>query len=502
MEVIQTTKQSSGSSIDAYPPWVMLEPGADVETTGSYATADANTLVVARTSNGDPIGVSLRLKSPPAESRVCFHFPHDAKPDRHANEVIAANGDSVLIRIVREERNNYFIYNAGTTDAGSSQPPSLSLLPPCSRYLAKDKTGILRCGEDGLVVARLEMVQLKDETPTKHVADVVRFRSGAWYIERPRISGVSNGTEEEMFLSSWFCWSVIPVGDDMLCWVSLHRGLIFSKVYNERLTLQYVPLPEDASCTEHFYSSWNVCVTAVDTVKFVNIFARCCCGGAGGCKCQHSQHAYLIKTWTLRMDSMTWVIDGMMDATELWALNAYKSLPRIQVGFPVVSMDEPDVICFVVNDDKAWLIMVDMKTKMLRSIYSYPKGESVHRYPGKIFLPSKVSYYLNSKNPGSNSEREIEPQQVAIDYNQLKYDASNTKLLPSCCKTSAEREMHASEIFVALQEISSYGLEGDDMRKAISILSHGNGRLFSSYLGIPTRLRKDWLRMEINASIG
>ncbi|TVU03787.1 hypothetical protein EJB05_50664, partial [Eragrostis curvula] len=322
---------------------------------------------------------------------MCFHFPHNA------NEVIAAHGDSVLIRIVREERYNYFVYNVGTTDdAGSPQPPSLSLLPPCSRYLAKDKTGILRRGEDELVVARLEMIHLKDETPTKHVAEVVQFRSGAWYIEWPRISGVSNGTEEEMFLSSWFCWSVIPVGDDMLCWVSLHRGLIFSKVYNERLTLQYVPLPEDASCTEHFYSSRNVCVTAVDTVKFVNIFARCCCGGAGGCKCQHSQHAYLIKTWTLRMDSMTWVIDGMMDATGLWALNAYKSLPRIQVGL----------------------------------------------------LPG-----------GSNSEREIEPQQVAIDYNQLKYDASNTKLLPSCCKTSAEREMHASEIFVALQEISSYGLE-------------------------------------------
>ncbi|TVU02296.1 hypothetical protein EJB05_52205, partial [Eragrostis curvula] len=209
------------------------------------------------------------------------------------------------------------------------------------------------------------MVHLKDETPTKHVAEVVRFHSGAWYIERPRISGLSNGTEEEMFLSSWFCWSVIPIGDDMLCWVSLPCGLIFSKVYNERLTLRYVSLPEHASCTEHFFSSRNVCVTAGDTVKFVNILARCCCGGAGGCKCQHSQHAYLIKTWTLRMDSMTWVMDGMLDATELWALDAYKSLPRIQVGLPVVSMDEPDVICFVVNDEKAWLIMVDMKSKML-----------------------------------------------------------------------------------------------------------------------------------------
>ncbi|TVU01044.1 hypothetical protein EJB05_53525, partial [Eragrostis curvula] len=200
------------------------------------------------------------------------------------------------------------------------------------------------------------------------------------------------------------------------------------------------------------------------------------------------------------MDSMTWVIDGMMDATELWALDAYKGLPRVQVGFPVVSMDEPDVICFVLNDQQAWLILVDMRSKMLRSVYSYPKGESEHRYPNKLLLPSKVSCYLNTQNPVSNRQTEIEPQPVAILDKQLKYDASNSKLLPSGCNTSAVPEMHASEIFAALQEISTYGLACDGTRKAISILSQANGRRFRSYLGIPKNLRKDWLLMEINAN--
>ncbi|TVU02297.1 hypothetical protein EJB05_52206, partial [Eragrostis curvula] len=245
---VQATQPSSSSSSAAYPPWVMFEPGADVETTGSYSTADPKTLVVARTSTGHPIGVSLRLKSPPAESRVFVHFPQDSKPRQQPNEVIAAHGDSVLIRVDGEENlgmgtADYFVYNAGNTGAGSPQPPSLSLFPPY-RYLSKGSTGILRRGEDELVVARLNMAQLKDETPQKHVAEVLLFRSGKWLTGKPRISGLGSTIEEEKFMSSWFSGSsVIPVGEDMLCWVCLYRGLIFSKVYDESPGLRYVPLP-------------------------------------------------------------------------------------------------------------------------------------------------------------------------------------------------------------------------------------------------------------------
>ncbi|TVU01038.1 hypothetical protein EJB05_53519, partial [Eragrostis curvula] len=398
----------------------------------------------------------------------------------------AAHGDSVLIQVDRKgdyhALPDYFVYNAGTTGAGSPRPPSLSLLPPCSHYLTKDSTGILRRGEDELVVAQLQKVQLKDGTPEKYVAEILLFSSGAWYTARPRLSGI----EQEEFLYSWYSMSVIAVGEDMLCWVSMHRGLIFTNVHDEMVWLRYVPLPEDGSCTEHFDQSRNVCVTSGDTVRFVNIFARCCCGGAGGCKCKHSQHAYLIKTWTLGMDSMTWMLGGMMDATELWALDAYQSLPRVQLGFPVVSADEPHIICFMVSDEKAWLIMVDMRSKMLLSVYSYPKeeSESKHIYHGKLLLPSKVSCYLNSY-PGGSCQIGIDPKPVSILDERVTYDASNSELLPSGSNTSAELGAHASEILAALQEISSCGLEGDDMRKAISLLSRGNGHRFRSYFGIP-----------------
>ncbi|TVU01040.1 hypothetical protein EJB05_53521, partial [Eragrostis curvula] len=482
----QATNPPCSSLTAAYPPWVMFEPGADVETTGSYSTADPKTLVVARTSAGHPIGISLRLKSPPAESRVCIHFPQDYKPGHGAIEIVAAHGDSVLIRTTSSTMRALPLLWA-------PQPPSLSLLPSCRYYLSKHSTGLLRRGEDELVVARLNMVQLKDETPEKRVAEVHLFRSGKWFVGRPRISGL---IEEDKFMSSWFSGSsVIPVGEDMLCWVCLHRGLIFSRVYDESPGLHYVPLPTEPR------RNGNVCVTAGNAVKFVNIFSRCCCGGAGGGECENSDHAYLIKTWTLKMDSMTWVLDGMMDATELWGLDAYKSLPRVKVAYPVVSMDEAHIICFMICDVEAWLIKVDMRSKMLLSVYSYPKAELKHVYPGKL-LPSKVSYYLNSYPGGGSQTDIIEPQSVAVHDKQLTCDASKSKLLQSGCNTSADPGVPASEIVGALQEISSYGLEGNDMRKAISILSHGNGHRFKSYLGIPKNLRKDWLLMEINANVG
>ncbi|GJN07342.1 hypothetical protein PR202_ga25166 [Eleusine coracana subsp. coracana] len=499
MDEIQATQLSSSLS---YPPWILLEPYIDVDTTGSYSSTDTdpNTLVVARTSRGHPIGVSLSLASPPAESRVCIHLPEGSNPGNHENHVIAAHGDSVLIQVASEPGfdmpQDYFIYNAGTAASSNSpssscrQPPSLSLLPPSNGYQDTDSTGILRRGESDFVVAQLGMIRRKnddDETmPNKeqHVAEILLFRSGEWWTARwSRIPGLG---ADEIQSCAGCAWAKGSFSAGTCSTRGSGYGMCPSLTTHDaaRITLQ----------------AGTVCVTSGgggDAVKFVNTFARCCCGGDGATECKHSKNCYLIKTWTLRMDSMTWVVD----ATELWALDAYKSLPRVQPSFPVVSMDEPHVICFMLQQEMQWwLIAVDARNKTLRSVCSYEKPHQFeYTYPGNFFLPSKVSYYLNSC-PGSSSSSSqidiIEPPSLSI-RNEEK--TSNAK--PGCKTTSADpgSSMHASEILEALQEISSYDMPGDDTRKAISILSRGNGRRFRSYLGIPKNLRQDWLLMEINA---
>jgi hypothetical protein len=49
---------------------------------------------------------------------------------------------------------------------------------------------------------------------------------------------------------------------------------------------------------------------------------------------------------------MEWVKDGIIDATELWALDAYKGHPCDPLDRPSVSLDEPEVIGFRLRDTK------------------------------------------------------------------------------------------------------------------------------------------------------
>ncbi|CAM0146223.1 unnamed protein product [Urochloa decumbens] len=220
--------------------------------------------------------------------------------------------------------------------------------------------------------------------------------------------------------------------------------------------------------------------------------------------CRHSSNAYTIKTWTLKMDRKEWVMDGMVDSTELWALDAYKNLPRVQLVNPIVSLDEPHVICFMVcerfylkehGDRTEWLILVDMKSKTLQSVCRYDQGRGFFR--GRIFHPSRLSDYFNSSpscsdGPSSVSERstdsELTPSVVANSPHLTDNTSSNSK--------AASPE---EKILAVLHDIP--GLAREEMLKAYSILIHDrNGRRLAALVALPMTLRKDWLLMEIKTS--
>ncbi|RCV37306.1 hypothetical protein SETIT_8G052100v2 [Setaria italica] len=464
MEVQTAQPPSCSSSAAGYPRWVMLEQyvKSNVQDS-SRITPDAKTLAAARTSNGHRIQVSLGLAEPPATSALRVELPEGVYA-KYAT-VVAADGDSLLLRVNLDQRSfasddtlDHFVYNAGSAAADPSRPPSLSLLPsynvtyrPMIQYLVTDATGILRHGDDQIVVAELHTATVRVTLETK-AAELYMFRSGEWSIRRPRI-----------------CSSV--AGD----------GSLFGRASNR-----------------------NLGVTAGGVLKFVNIFPRCCCGGAGTSKCEHSNHAYTIHTYTLRTEGMEWVMDGMVDATELWALEAYKGLPRVPLDYPIVSMDEPHVICFLLcedhhvkyGDQTLWLLKVDTRSKTIQSVSKYPGG----RFLGRALIPSSISYYLNSYPICSSDGTSTSLGQTSqMDIEKLRAYDSRNSMLQSSCKSFAKPAVEASEILAALQDIPSYGLDRDDMLKAYSILSNDNGLRLRSLLGLPLNLRKDWLLMEIKA---
>lgn len=45
-----------------------------------------------------------------------------------------------------------------------------------------------------------------------------------------------------------------------------------------------------------------------------------------------------------------WEKDAVVDCSDLWDLDAYRLLPRLPMDFPVVSIDDPDVVCFLVSE--------------------------------------------------------------------------------------------------------------------------------------------------------
>ncbi|CAM0144625.1 unnamed protein product [Urochloa decumbens] len=462
----------------AYPPWVAFEHYCTREVQGcSPSIADDKTRASCLTTAGIAIHVSLCLAAPPEGSRVCIQLPADVKVSYSI--ALAAHGDSVLVQVAGIEAcgwssmTDHFVYNAGNAAADPPRPPSLTLLPLFDhgkrrrRYMDSKAASILRRGEDEFVVAELDMHEVGQKIPK--VAELRLLRSagrGEW----PPVSHYDGG-DADWLSSLWFSDDVIPVGGDRLCWVDVGYGLLFSDVFDENPSLRYVPLPGDPWFERSSYM--NVCVTGGgDVIKFVNIFPRCCCGRAGHSYCDYSDHAYTIHTWTLSMHDMAWVTDGTTDATDLWPLDGYKGLPCVQLDYPIMSMDEPHVICFMVCEDyhvdhgdkTVFVIMVDMRSKTLRSIFCYPEGREYHGR--QQLLPSRVSsQYFNSKQSSGRlgmSGAETVPS--------LANNISDNDLGRPACK-SPDAPIQASSlgwILAALNEIP--GLDRDDMLKAFHIL--------------------------------
>ncbi|KAF8730962.1 hypothetical protein HU200_016837 [Digitaria exilis] len=155
--------------------------------------------------------------------------------------------------------------------------------------------------------------------------ELLVFRSG------DGVEAISHCDDDdvEQLASSWETDIVLPVGDELLCWVDLSQGLLFFDVSGRSLGLRLVRLPVPMDYSRRARTSYrNVCVTAGDVIKFVEVSPRC----------PRSHHAY--SPTLMDEDDMVWEMDGVLDAAELWALDGYKGLPH--------TMDDPHAICFMV----------------------------------------------------------------------------------------------------------------------------------------------------------
>ncbi|EAZ17618.1 hypothetical protein OsJ_33154 [Oryza sativa Japonica Group] len=364
--LMETLPPPAAAAAGGCPGWAMLNHYAELEVEGDGEDSTSNsggakiTEAASRSSYGHLVRVSLRLEAPPAASQLSFHCSPCSKHRVHGpldQPSSPPTANSVLVEMHYEKGENdehfdYFVYNAGAAavadeDGLPRPPPSLSLFPtywvPLSevektayRPHQSAKAHQLREGSTGLLRRR--------RRDTLEGAELVVLRSGEW--SATPISPIVHDDGKGEELSYWEADMAVPVGDRRLCYVDLYRGVILcDDVFDEQAPLRrrprYVPLPVEAPAgafdEEHDRRGGNRrhclldtrTVCAIDggaTLKFVDIFPRCCCGRRGATQCDHSGGAFVIHTWTMRMDNdgdmSSWTMDAMIDATELWSLDA------------------------------------------------------------------------------------------------------------------------------------------------------------------------------------
>ncbi|CAO2147943.1 unnamed protein product [Urochloa humidicola] len=415
-----------------HPRWALLNRYGCPWDSSVIADGDKTT-VRSHSSSGRPFRMSFGLASLPASSFIYFDWA-EKNEAYELSHVITAHGNTVLIKLWEPQKHDgshphdYFIYNAG-----AGRPPSLSLLPICyiptlrernlmeklqdkklpwtfcvptARRMEISDTGLLRCGDgdDNLLVAKLEVTY---DVPYD-TADLCVLRHGRGWDLKREVPIVPVASEHrwcqetrkyvpvvgQKVLPCRYSTQAIPVGDRFLCWVNYDAGtFLLWDVTEENPKLHYVPLhvdpvepkeidysdSEDDDGEHPIVYCRSIGAAGADAVRLISISPRCCCGGHGRSTCARSRFAFRVSAWILRLSIkgvMTWVRDGLLDSDELWALPGYEGLPRVYLECPIVSSDNPDVVCFIVReqefvtheDRKVWMLELDTRRKALLSV--------------------------------------------------------------------------------------------------------------------------------------
>ncbi|KAJ1295724.1 hypothetical protein BS78_01G245000 [Paspalum vaginatum] len=354
-----------------FPSCVVLDNDVCRKELASFRDDDP-TSAVARASNGELVRVSFILRALPDASRLCIYIDYKG---------LAASHDAI----------DYFIYQA------SPSGPRLSLIPrhfptECEIETAEvgswrrnPRTGLLTVDRGDFVVAELHLdLERLDDVDTPLEGQLFRLcysdrytGAGEWEVKHTRACG---GKAKFCDLLCWWeAHVVVPYGS-YLCWVDYSRGIIFCDVNHSSPDLQYLPLPVDhipVGYPDPYRIGWPqasraVCITKGGTMKFINI-AR-----SDGMLSDESEpgSGFTITISTLLhrgYDDVWWRKDVAIEADQLWDMEGYHNqLPRIVPQFPLLSIDNPNIIYFVLKKNYT----VDAGERAGVLWYKYVKGTS------------------------------------------------------------------------------------------------------------------------------
>ncbi|BAD72215.1 unknown protein [Oryza sativa Japonica Group] len=401
---------------------------------------DRTTSAVSYTSGGDQISVSFELVKPPETSLLTLDWPQGPRPSAGTTSypyVIAAHDNVVLFQIISPDKYarpsaiDYFVYNANSSSS-SNHHPSLTRLPVSywrrrdtlrPRIMSREGTCILSCSNNSpsFVVAELERRSCQSSE-----TNIYLFASGSddWRVFRNVPIRHGDGLAH---LCWWTTDAVLSYHNRYMIWVDyLVAGMIVAKVAHPgrvdppEPVLWYVPLPVDPvdgnpydidrgrGCPQ---ASRSVCATH-HGIKFVNVNQH----GGGSSSSSSSSRSFSITLWSWREEDQTWGEDATLDADQLRDLDSENRLPNIQPEFPVVDMENPYAVCFLLNERyhtadpnaTTWMIKVHMKKKVLLDCTGYSNKGS----PSTARRMSEGLSFISSEMPSYLSRKTIKRQEV------------------------------------------------------------------------------------------
>ncbi|TKW37782.1 hypothetical protein SEVIR_1G070900v4 [Setaria viridis] len=425
---------SKDSTAPRPPSWLILDRFVHRSRRYGVVDCDATASYPAEDCIGRRISASLRIAGSPAVSRLYLHWP--SRPwiqGMKEPAVIAAHGHSILFKVYVPFCDphchrpcffpiDYFVYSA---PCSPFSPPRLRRLPVCKdgvhtepddrffqpyrrqqqRVMLDRGMGLLCHGEDGeFTVADLTHCYYHEvELCVLHDPPLGRRAEIGWSVERLQIPPDMHMRGLDLF--SFNSDAVIPIHGCFLAWVDYYQGMLLVDVLHADVDpqLNFIPLPAETllSCRVNYDEGCPdparcVSVTDSGTIKLVCIITG-------------TSPSFTIATWTLvDMDQGVWEKNGTaMEDIQFWGLYAGLNLPWVHPSFPVVSLVDPDVICFLLKEEDShnfWMIEVNMRTEVLQSSAIYINEEEEERYSSKktprnffdghCFIPSKFSAYL------------------------------------------------------------------------------------------------------------
>uniref|UniRef100_A0ACD5YZV6 Uncharacterized protein n=1 Tax=Avena sativa TaxID=4498 RepID=A0ACD5YZV6_AVESA len=372
------------------PDWVLLHKSARISGHRNTTTAGCHTM------EGQPIEVSFWLVDPPGVSYSSVHCPGlNNKELADEPHMLCAEAGLVLfsvsfVPVPRRISTQHFVYRAGPGN------PSLHLIPDPDKIRRAQLFGLVPFGDNGhYAVVFLDKDYIIGDKAWRFEVHAFSSVTRSWSSKVP-LSGLSED-DQKLLLKHGTCKPTM-VGATSLGWVDLFRGiLLICDVFGDCPVIKYIPLPASRFCQMdkhgHPYFAAEYCCDVSccdDLIKFAEI------------KFDDPRHrttgnqGWKVTTWDRRITSNNWRQCFTVDVANISVDPSYSDLlPGLwndrtgelelkKLIFYTLTLSKHDdnflyVMCKVNSeDDKAWVITIDMEQAAVEAIAPYSTRGRLH----------------------------------------------------------------------------------------------------------------------------